>query len=64
MRKNFGIGVKDAGFIPSFSVGHIFGLSHCKNYCVMQFSMNVKESCIKTFFNYAIIYVKCQMRLK
>ncbi|MCD6474436.1 MAG: hypothetical protein J7K47_06010 [Thermoplasmata archaeon] len=61
-------------------VGYIFGLSHCKNYCVMQFSNSVMEAiakpdilcekceknlqCIKTFFNYATIYVKCQMRLK
>ncbi len=28
-------------------IGHIFGLSHCKNYCVMQFSNSIIEAIAK-----------------
>ena len=55
----FGLGTKDSGAIVSFfrlpsiemkfkeslhETGHVIGLAHCRNYCVMQFSNSLREA--------------------
>ncbi len=41
-------------------VGHLFGLSHCKNDCVMKFSNSVKDAIMKPSF----LCNECKKKLK
>jgi archaemetzincin len=56
----FGVAMQSRAIVSSFrtgeklipkevvhEVGHIFGLSYCKNYCVMQFSNSVMKAIAK-----------------